>query len=165
MLALHPSARLDAGGQMTDAVLADVSRVENVAALDLGGSKALTDEGVRHLARMPALTHLDLSGTATTDRGLQVLRDLPLQTLSLAMTRVTDEGMAHLAHCHALRRVNLSWTRTGDGALSASPLTRVTDSRTPAWRGWLGCQGSGSCGCPVAASQPTSPMHFHRASA
>jgi hypothetical protein len=120
LLALHPSARLDAEGQMTDAVLADISRVETFTALDLGGSKALTDEGVRHLARLPALKHLDLSATAITDRGLQVLRDLPaLETLSLAMTRVTDEGVAHLAHCHALRHVNLAWTDTGDGALRA----------------------------------------------
>lgn len=120
LLALHPSARLDAEGQMTDAVLADVARVETMTALDLGGSKALTDEGVRHLARLRALQHLDLSATAITDRGLHVLRDLPaLQTISLAGTRVTDAGIAELAHCHELRQVNLSWTRTGDGALRA----------------------------------------------
>ena len=81
-LATNPSARLHAEGQMTDAVLADVARIETITALDLGGSKALTDEGVRHLARLPALKHLDLSGTAITDRGLQVLRHLPgLETL------------------------------------------------------------------------------------
>jgi Leucine Rich Repeat (LRR) protein len=120
LMAVHPSARLHAEGQMTDAVLADVSRVETITALDLGGSKALTDQGVRHLARLCGLRHLDLSGTAITDRGLQVLRELPaLETISLAMTHVTDEGIAHLAHCHELRHVNLSWTRTGDGALRA----------------------------------------------
>ena len=90
LLAMHPAARLDAAGQMTDAVLGDVSRVETVTALDLGGSRALTDEGVRHLARLPGLKHLDLSGTAVTDRGLEVLRELrSLETLSLAMTRVS----------------------------------------------------------------------------
>jgi hypothetical protein len=120
LLATNPSPCLSAEGQMTDAVLADVSRVETITGLGLGGSKALTDEGVRHLARVPALKHLDLSGTAITDRGLEVLRDLPaLETLSLAGTHVTDEGLAHLAHCHELRQVNLSWTRTGDGALRA----------------------------------------------
>lgn len=120
LLAMHPSAWLNAEGQMTDAVLADVSRVETIAALDLGGSKELTDEGVRHLARLPRLKHLDLSATAITDRGLEVLRDLPaLETVSLAGTRVTDEGVAHLAHCYELQHVNLSGTRTGDGALRA----------------------------------------------
>jgi hypothetical protein len=120
LLATSPTARLHAEGQMTDAVLADVARIEAITALDLGGSKALTDEGVRHLARLPALKHLDLSGTAITDRGLQVLRDLPaLEMLSLAGTAISDEGVAHLAHCRDLRQVNLSWTGTGDAALRA----------------------------------------------
>jgi hypothetical protein len=120
LLALHQAAVLSAEGQMTDEVLADVSAVDTMAGLNLGGSKALTDEGVRHLARLPALKYLDLSGTAITDRGLAVLRDLPaLETLSLAGTRITDEGVAHLANCHELRQVDLSWTRTGDGALTA----------------------------------------------
>lgn len=120
LLAAHPSARLEAHGQMTDAILGDISRIDNIIALDLGGSQALTDDGIRHLARLPRLKHLDLSGTAVTDRGLAVLRDLPeLETISLAGTAVTDEGVAQLAHCHGLERVNLSWTRTGDGALRA----------------------------------------------
>ena len=118
LLATNPSARLHAQGQMTDAVLADVARIETITALDLGGSKELTDEGVRHLSRLPALKHLDVSGTAITDRGLQILRGLSvLETLSLAGTHITDEGLAHLAHCHELRQINLSWTRTGDGAI------------------------------------------------
>jgi hypothetical protein len=120
LLAVHPSACLSAEGQMTDDVLADISAVETITGLGFGGSKALTDEGVRHLARLPALKHLDLSGTAITDRGLAVLRDLrTLETLSLAGTRITDEGVAHLASCHELRQVDLSWTRTGNAALRA----------------------------------------------
>ena len=120
LLATNPSARLHAQGQMTDTVLADISRIEAITALELGGSKALTDEGVRHLARLPALKHLDLSGTAITDRGLRVFRHLrALETISLAGTPITDEGVAHLAQCHELQQVNLSWTRTGDAALRA----------------------------------------------
>ena len=69
---------------------------------------------------LPRLRHLDLGGTAVTDRGLAVLRELPaLESISLAGTRVTDAGLGHLAGCHALRSVDLSWTRTGDGALAA----------------------------------------------
>jgi Leucine-rich repeat (LRR) protein len=120
LLAMHPSTSLSAEGQMTDTVLADIARVETITGLGLGGSKALTDEGVRHLARLPQLKHLDLSGTGITDRGLRVLRDLPaLETLSLAGTQVTDDGIVELAQCHELREVNLSWTRTGDGSLRA----------------------------------------------
>lgn len=116
----HPRACLDAGGQMTDDVLADVARLENVSALDLSGSKALTDDGLRHLARVPRLEHLDVSGTAITDRGLEVLQHLPrLKTLSLAMTRITDAGAAHLAGCGDLESVHLEGTRAGDGAIRA----------------------------------------------
>jgi hypothetical protein len=119
-LAAHSSARLEAHGQMTDAVLEDASRIESDTALDLNGSQALTDDGIRHLARLPKLKHLDLSGTGLTDRGLEVLRDLPvLESLSLARTAVTDDGITQLAHCLELERVNLAWTRTGDGAIRA----------------------------------------------
>jgi Leucine Rich Repeat (LRR) protein len=120
LLATNPDARLHAEGHITDGVLADVARIETITALDLGGSKALTDEGVRHLALLTGLKHLDLSGTAITDRGLQVLRSLlALETLSLAGTHITDEGLAHITRCDQLRRINLSWTRTGDGAIRA----------------------------------------------
>ena len=120
LLARQPSAGLSADGQMTDRILEDVARVDTLTALGLSGSRAVTDEGVRHLARLPALQHLDLSGTAVTDAGLQVLRELPqLRTVSLAWTRVTDEGAAALARCENLEQVNLAATAAGDGALRA----------------------------------------------
>jgi hypothetical protein len=119
-LAAHPEARLDAAGEMTDDALDAVTRVESITHLDLGGSQALTNEGVRHLARLPRLRHLDLRGSAITDRGLGVLRELrALESVVLAQTRITDAGAAHLAGCPVLRSVDLAWTRTGDGAIAA----------------------------------------------
>jgi len=119
-LAARPGAVLEANGQMTDEVLERVSRISHLEALSLGGSKALTDGGIRHLARLPRLRRLDLSGTGVTDDGLGVLRDLPaLEALSLVMTGVTDVGVAHVRHCRQLRRLNLMWTATGDGAIRA----------------------------------------------
>lgn len=119
-LEARPSARLCAEGQMTDAILGDVTRVERVTALDLSGSHALTDQGLRHLAHLPQLEHLDVSGTGITDRGLDILRELPaLRTISLAGTRVTDAGVAQLAHCERLESVSLQGTQTGDGAIRA----------------------------------------------
>ena len=64
-------ATLDAGGQMTDALLDRISRLDHVTRLDLGGTRQLTDAGLRHLARMPQLRQLDLShypGGVLTDR-------------------------------------------------------------------------------------------------
>ena len=111
---------IDAQGQMTDAMLEDVSQIEHITALKLSGSRSVTDVGVRHLSRLPQLRHLDLSGTGITDRGLEVLRSLPeLETVSLAWTRVTDAGVAHLSGCERVSDVNLQGTSTGDGALRA----------------------------------------------
>jgi hypothetical protein len=111
---------LHASGQMTDALLERVSRLEHLTVLDLEGSKDLTDDGVRHLARLPRLQHLNVMGCGITDRGLEVLRRLPaLETLVLAWTRTTDAGAAHLAACEHLRTVDLSGTPSGDGAIRA----------------------------------------------
>jgi hypothetical protein len=120
LLAHTQASELDAEGQMTDAMLREVSRVDGLAALHLGGSQALTDDGLRHLAGMATLRHLVLDGTAITDRGLAALGSLTaLETLSLAGTRVTDEGMTALTRHAALRDLNLMGTRTGDGAIRA----------------------------------------------
>ena len=46
---------IDAHGQMTDAMLSRVADLDHVTTLRLGGSKQLTDAGLRHLERMPQL--------------------------------------------------------------------------------------------------------------
>jgi hypothetical protein len=109
LLARHPTAGLSGEGQMTDDLLEDLSRrARTPGALGLSGCRQITDAGVRHLARMPSLQHLDLSGTGITDAGMQVLRDLPqLRTLSLAWNRVTEAGLAVLANCDELEHLNL----------------------------------------------------------
>jgi Leucine Rich Repeat (LRR) protein len=119
-LAAQPEARFCGEGQITDAILAAVARLEGITDLDLSGSQELTDDGLQQLARLPQLKRLDLSRTAITDRGVAVLRELPvLESISLSMTHVTDEGAQVLAGCEALRRVDLAWTHTGDGVVRA----------------------------------------------
>ncbi|MBC7896330.1 MAG: hypothetical protein H7066_13020, partial [Cytophagaceae bacterium] len=120
LLASSESAGLEAHGQMTDAMLNDVTRISHLTALRLGGSKGVTDAGLRYLARLPGLRHLDLSGTSITDGGLAILRELrALETISLARTRTSDVGAAELSHAHALTEVDLSGTWCGDGAMRA----------------------------------------------
>jgi ankyrin repeat protein len=120
LIATNHFSVLNAHGQMTDDALRQISRLADLTTLGLGGSKALTDAGVRHLSGMPQLRHLDLSGTQITDRGLEALRDLPnLDTISLAWTAITDAGVAALAPCHNLTRVDLVGTATGDSAIKA----------------------------------------------
>ena len=116
----QPDLGLNAEGQMTDDLLADLARVDTITSLDLGGSKALTDEGLRHLAGMPHLKHLNLWNTAITDASLSVLATMPaLESVSLGMTRITDAGAQALADCHRLAKLDLAWTHTGDDALRA----------------------------------------------
>jgi hypothetical protein len=119
---------LDAEGQMTDAMLDRLSRLDHITSLNLSGSKQLTDAGIRHLARLPRLQHLDLSGTAITDRGLEVLRHLAdLKTINFARTAVSDTGLVHLSPCQHLEQVDVSATRSGDGTIQA--LTGKPDLR------------------------------------
>ncbi len=112
---------LDANGLMTDAVLARIAGLDHVTSLALGGSRQLTDDGLRHLARMPQLQHLNLSGAKLTDSGLEVLRHLPnLRTFDMTWQRgITDAGAANLGSCERLERVNLMGSPTGDGAIAA----------------------------------------------
>ena len=122
LLAQHPAAGLSGEGQMTDDLLEDLSyHAQSLTALGLSGCREITDAGIRHLARMPSLQHLDLGGTAITDAGLQVLRHLPrLQTLSLGWNNVTRAGVGALAYCDALEHLNLGGSAdVGDAAVRA----------------------------------------------
>jgi hypothetical protein len=116
--------RLNANGQMTDDALDRVSHLSHVTALNLGGSKRLTDDGLRRLERMPQLEELDLSeypGGRLTDRGLEVLRHLRgLRRFQMCWQRgISDAGVANLSFCDKLERVDLLGTPTGDGAIGA----------------------------------------------
>jgi hypothetical protein len=107
-------------GQATDAMLARVAELQRLTVLRLGGSKAVTDEGIRRLATLTDLCELDLSGCAIGDAALEVVRHLPnLRRINLSGTHVSDAGIAQLAACRALGYVDLAWTATGDGAIAA----------------------------------------------
>ena len=127
---------LDAGGLMTDAVLARIARLDHVTDLRLGGSRELTDEGLLLLAHMPQLLHLNLNeypGGRLTDGGLGALRHLPsLRTFEMTWQRgITDAGVANLRFCDHLECVDLMGSPTGDGALEAlqgKPKLRIVKS-------------------------------------
>ncbi|MEZ5316854.1 MAG: hypothetical protein R2752_05585 [Vicinamibacterales bacterium] len=114
-------SRFSSNGLMTDAVLEQVATLGHVTRLDLGGSRQVTDAGLRHLAKMPQLEHLTLGGVTMTDRGLEVLRELPnLRTLELSWQRgISDAGLVHLRACERLEAVDLIGTATGDAAIEA----------------------------------------------
>lgn len=115
---------LRANGQMTDAAMEGLAKLDHVTSLNLGGSKKLTDLGLQHLARMPQLLELDLSeypGGRITDRGLEVLRHLSnLRWFQMCwQSGITDGGVSNLRFCEQLESVDLLGTPTGDGAIRA----------------------------------------------
>ena len=112
---------LDAGGQMTDDVLARVAQMEHVIALDLSGSRQLTDTGMQALARMPQLQRLNISGTNISDQGLEVLRQLSnLRRFEMTWQQgVSDAGASNLRFCDQIESVNLMGTGCGDGVIRA----------------------------------------------
>jgi hypothetical protein len=117
-------AGLTANGLMTDELMARIADLDHVVALGIGGSRGLSDDGLRHLARMPQLRWLNLSeypGGKLTDRGLDVLRHLPnLRVFEMTWQRgITDAGVANLRYCDQLERVDLMGSPTGDGAIEA----------------------------------------------
>jgi Leucine Rich Repeat (LRR) protein len=155
LLVQHPTAGLSGEGQMTDDLLEDLShRAQTLPALGLSGCRQITDAGVRHLAAMPSLQHLALTGTSVTDDGLQVVRHLPeLRTLSLAWNRVTGAGIRVLAHCDKLEHLTLGVSvEVGDAAARALAGKRelrhlaiaLTDAglsllhELPAFKSWQG---------------------------
>lgn len=155
LLAQHPAAGLGGEGQMTDDLLEDLGRhARTVTALGLSGCAQVSDAGIRHLANLPALQHLDLTGTSITGAGLQVLHHLPeLRSLSLALQTASDAGIGALRHCDKLEELRL-WgpSEVGDLALRALAgkhhLRRLTIAVTdagipllhelPAFKSWQG---------------------------
>ncbi|HEX7937817.1 MAG TPA: hypothetical protein VF483_02430 [Gemmatimonadaceae bacterium] len=141
-------------GQMLDAALERIARIEHLTYLGVQGSPFVTDAGILHLRHLQRLEHLDLSGTGVTDRGLKVLGTLPrLRTFRCAHSPRTDAGFANLRHCHELTRVDVMGTPSGDGtiaALAGKPVAHlktgelVTDdglsylSDLPAFQKWRG---------------------------
>lgn len=96
---------------MTDQDLEQLASVqsglEGITEVNARGS-AVSDAGLAHLQKLPALQKLSLDSTRVTDAGLASLQRVPsLSDLSLNSTGVTSVGLGHLATLPALRRLEL----------------------------------------------------------
>lgn len=75
--------------------------------LNLSGTR-ITDDPLKRIAEMPAITGLNLEGTQVTDGGIFRIARLPkLRSLHLARTRVGDRGIAPLRQCIGLQFLHL----------------------------------------------------------
>src|SRR6185369_13262904 len=79
----------------------------------------VTDTDLRGLARLPNLTHLDLSLTRITDQGMQELKNLPgIVDLNLLYAEyVTDEGLAAIKGWKKLKLLNVHGAKVSDTTL------------------------------------------------
>jgi hypothetical protein len=118
----HRITKLRAAG-MIDAAMKRLPQLDHVTHLHIGDSKELTDEGARHLGRMPQLRELEVGGPTSpiTDRALEALRQMTeLRCFAICWTPgISDHGVANLAVCDHLEDVNLLGTPAGDGAIQA----------------------------------------------
>lgn len=116
-----PITGLRAGWLMTNEVLERLAELDLVTSLDLSDAARVTDEGLRHLAKMPRLEVLNLTGCNVTDQGLAVVRQLPMlrEFHLLHHHGISDAGLASLASCEQLERVDLLGSSAGDGVIRA----------------------------------------------
>ncbi|GAA4430931.1 leucine-rich repeat domain-containing protein [Bremerella cremea] len=107
---------------LTDQALQTISRWKHLRRLTirpLKGDHSFHDAGCTQLARLTELRHLDLSGTAITDRTMPVIGSLSqLQSLSLRHTHLTDAGMAQLKELRNLNQLNISGTQVTEAGLN-----------------------------------------------
>eukprot|EP00242_Pyramimonas_sp_CCMP2087_P002958 CAMPEP_0198231626 /NCGR_PEP_ID=MMETSP1445-20131203/115297_1 /TAXON_ID=36898 /ORGANISM="Pyramimonas sp., Strain CCMP2087" /LENGTH=430 /DNA_ID=CAMNT_0043912251 /DNA_START=321 /DNA_END=1611 /DNA_ORIENTATION=+ len=104
-----------------------------LTSLNLRDNTSVTDEGVKMLALLTALTRrreeVDLHKTLVNDDDLRALTPLSgLTSLNLGFCeRVTDEGVRALTPLTGLTSLNLSTTEVTDGGVRAlAQLTRLT---------------------------------------
>ena len=104
------------GTRVTDDGLAHFRNCKNVYALGLSRT-AVTNKGLAYFAGCKKLGILDLLATPITDAGLAAVKDCDeLYLLVLNDTKVTDAGLAHLKNCKGLTTLGLDGTKvTGAG--------------------------------------------------
>lgn len=93
------------GRALTDDGLAHVARLKQVALLNLRGTK-VSDAGLVHLQGLTSLRRLHLEQTAITDAGIHHLSGLTnLEYLNLVGTKVSDAQLKHLSNLKKLKRL------------------------------------------------------------
>jgi len=96
---------------ITDKGLEMVSGLSELEEVQLVGSRAFTNNGVRQLTKLPHLRTVGLEGTEIDDSALECLSSLPnARKLNLAFTDITDKGLAKLGKAKLLESVDLRGT-------------------------------------------------------
>jgi hypothetical protein len=92
---------------LSDSDLEYLSSRVSVRELDLGDNPNITDEGLRHVARIQGIEHLSLIRTGISDKGIRHLRKLPLIYIALWHTQTGDEGLGYIAEMAPMKQLQL----------------------------------------------------------
>ena len=115
---LHNVRSIGAERVATDALLKCAKHWPMLRLVNVGSSRQVSDEGIRHLSGLNGLESLCLDRTSVGDAGLKEIGSLAaLVALNLCETRVTDAGMVHLTNLKNLERLDLGRTGVGDKGL------------------------------------------------
>ena len=126
-------------GLRNDADLARLAKVavgsSELTIMDLNGS-AVTDDGLKNLAKLPQIESLSLVGTKVTDVGLTVTTQLPeLRSLNLGAFAVNASMMATLSKLEKLEVLGLEGAKVTDNDLppleNLAELKELNLSATP----------------------------------
>lgn len=116
--------------KITDEALRHVARMRQLKALDIGFNN-ITNDGLVHLAPLDELLYLGLDVTEVNDDGLESLRELPqLHQVHLYGNNITDRGAAKLATITWICEFDLANTLiTNDGLAHLAKLPHLTSMR------------------------------------
>ena len=98
-------------GQVTDAAIIELTALtEGLDAITEinATSGSITDAGLDHLKKLPALKHLGLTGTLVTNAGMQSLQQVSsLESLTLHGPQISAEGFSKLTALPNLKTLDL----------------------------------------------------------
>ena len=82
--------------QLRDKDLEPIGQMKALESLILHENKSLTDNGIKYLAKMPNLHHLDISQTSITASGIKSLKNCPLATIRVEVGQLKKQEIAQL---------------------------------------------------------------------
>lgn len=112
--------------RLTDQGIAAIAELKQLTRLDLAWAKALSDDQVAELTKLPALRELSVWGSGQlTDAGLQHISTLPhLESLTFSHARqITSNGISRLAALTKLQELKMGYMPLSDEAMA--PVSRI----------------------------------------
>ncbi len=123
------------GTGANDEKLRELSKLkfDQLEGISLLNCRAVTDEGIRHLSKIPRLKHLQLEGTSITDESLEIMASKMRLTGVNASNcqKVTMKGLLKLASSKTLKEFGFS----ADGLSQADVVRLLKECQSITWCG------------------------------